>query len=129
MYLVGLGLWTIFARRAEPEVALGGEKALKRVFAQGIVVNVLNPKTALFFLAFLPQFVDPSAPNPAVEVAFLGFLFAVLGLVTDSLWALAAGTAGGVLRRSTRYAKVQRYVTGSVYIGLGVATALVGRED
>jgi threonine/homoserine/homoserine lactone efflux protein len=129
VYLVGLGLWTIFARRAEPEVALGGERALKRVFAQGIVVNVLNPKTALFFLAFLPQFVDPSAPHPAVEVAFLGVLFAALGLVTDSIWALAAGTAGGLLRRSTRYVKVQRYVTGSVYIGLGVATALVGRED
>jgi threonine/homoserine/homoserine lactone efflux protein len=129
VYLVGLGLWTIFARRAEPEVALGGEKALKRVFAQGIVVNVLNPKTALFFLAFLPQFVDPNAPHPAVEVAFLGLLFAVLGLVTDSIWALAAGTAGGVLRRSTRFVKVQRYVTGSVYIGLGVATALVGSED
>ncbi len=129
VYLVGLGLWTIFARRAEPEVALGGEKALKRVFAQGVVVNVLNPKTALFFLAFLPQFVDPNAPHPAVEVAFLGLLFAVLGLVTDSIWALAAGTAGGVLRRSTRYVKVQRYVTGSVYIGLGVATALVGSED
>ena len=112
VYLVGLGLWTIFARRAEPEVALGGEKALKRVFAQGVVVNVLNPKTALFFLAFLPQFVDPNAPHPAVEVAFLGLLFAVLGLVTDSIWALAAGTAGGVLRRSTRFVKVQRYVTG-----------------
>jgi threonine/homoserine/homoserine lactone efflux protein len=129
VYLVGLGLWTIFARGAEPEVALGGEKALKRVFAQGIVVNVLNPKTALFFLAFLPQFVDPNAPHPALQVALLGLLFAVFGLVTDSIWALAAGTAGGVLRRSTRFVKVQRYVTGSVYIGLGVATALVGGED
>jgi len=129
VYLVGLGLWTIFARRAEPDVALGGERALKRVFAQGIVVNVLNPKTALFFLAFLPQFVDPNAPHPALQVAFLGVLFAALGLVTDSIWALGAGTAGGVLRRSTRFVKVQRYVTGSVYIGLGVATALVGSED
>ena len=87
VYLVGLGLWTLFSSRAEPEVALGGESNLRRAFAQGIVVNVLNPKTALFFLAFLPQFVDPNAPHPAVQIAFLGLLFALLGLVTDSLWA------------------------------------------
>lgn len=128
-YLIGLGLWTLFSRRAEPDVALGGERNLRRAFAQGIVVNVLNPKTALFFLAFLPQFVDPNAPHPAVQIAFLGFLFAVLGLVTDSIWALAAGTAGGVLRRSRRFLRTQRYVTGAVYVGLGVATALAGSAE
>ena len=87
VYLIGLGLWTLFSSRAEPDVALGGESNLRRAFAQGIVVNVLNPKTALFFLAFLPQFVDPNAPHPALQIAFLGVLFALLGLVTDSLWA------------------------------------------
>ena len=125
-YLIGLGLWTLLSRHAESEIALGGERGLRRVFAQGIVVNALNPKTALFFLAFLPQFVDADAPHPALEVAFLGLLFAGMGLVTDSMWALAAGTAGGVLRRSRRFVSVQRRVTGTVYIGLGVATALVG---
>ena len=129
VYLVGLGLWTLFSRRAETEIALGGERNLRRAFAQGIVVNVLNPKTALFFLAFLPQFVDPNAPHPAVQIAFLGVLFALLGLVTDSIWALAAGTAGGVLRRSRRFARGQRYVTGTVYVGLGVATAFAGSGE
>ena len=129
VYLVGLGLWTLLSRRAEPEVALGGERNLRHAFAQGILVNVLNPKTALFFLAFLPQFVDPDAPHPALQIAFLGFLFALLGLVTDSTWALAAGTAGGVLRRSRRFARVQRYVTGTVYVGLGVATAMAGSVE
>jgi threonine/homoserine/homoserine lactone efflux protein len=129
VYLVGLGLWTLFSRRAEPDVALGGERNLRRAFAQGIVVNVLNPKTALFFLAFLPQFVDPNSPHPAVQIAFLGFLFALLGLITDSLWALAAGTAGGVLRRSRRFLRTQRYVTGTVYVGLGVATAFAGSVE
>ena len=128
-YLVGLGLWTLFSRRADPDVVLGGERNLRRAFAQGIVVNVLNPKTALFFLAFLPQFVDADATHPALQIAFLGLLFAALGLVTDSLWAIAAGTAGGVLRRSSRFVRVQRYVTGSVYVGLGVATALSGSAD
>ncbi len=129
VYLIGLGLWTLFSRTAEPEIALGGERNLRRAFAQGIVVNVLNPKTALFFLAFLPQFVDPNAPHPALQIAFLGLLFAVLGLITDSVWALAAGTAGGVLRRSRRFARVQRYVTGSVYIGLGIVTAFAGSAE
>ena len=129
VYLVALGLWTLFSGGAETEIALGGERRLRRVFAQGIVVNVLNPKTALFFLAFLPQFVDADAAHPALQIAFLGLLFVALGLVTDSLWALAAGTAGGVLRRSRRFATVQRYVTGSVYVGLGVATALAGGSE
>jgi threonine/homoserine/homoserine lactone efflux protein len=126
IYLVGLGLWTLFSRRPETEMALGGERNLRRAFAQGIVVNVLNPKTALFFLAFLPQFVDPDAAHPAVQIAVLGLLFVLLGLVTDSIWAIAAGTAGGLLRRSRRFVRTQRYVTGTVYIGLGVATALSG---
>lgn len=129
VYLVGLGVWTLFSRRSEPDVALGGERNLRRAFAQGIVVNVLNPKTALFFLAFLPQFVDPNARHPAVQIAFLGILFALLGLVTDSLWALAAGTAGGVLRRSRRFLGTQRYVTGTVYVGLGVLTAFAGSTE
>jgi threonine/homoserine/homoserine lactone efflux protein len=129
VYLIGLGLWTLFSREAEAEVPLSGERNLRRAFAQGIVVNVLNPKTALFFLAFLPQFVDPNAGHPALQLAFLGFLFAALGLVTDSLWAVAAGTAGGVLRRSRRFVRTQRYVTGTVYVGLGVATALAGSVD
>ena len=126
IYLVGIGLWKLFSRRADPDVALGGGQNLRRAFAQGIVVNVLNPKTALFFLAFLPQFVDPNAAHPALQIAFLGVLFALLGLVTDSIWAIAAGSAGGVLRRSRRFVRTQRYVTGTVYVGLGVATALGG---
>jgi threonine/homoserine/homoserine lactone efflux protein len=129
VYLIGLGLWTIISSRAESEVALGGERNLRRAFAQGIVVNVLNPKTALFFLAFLPQFVDPDAPHPAVQIAFLGVLFALLGLMTDSIWALAAGAAGGMLRKSRRFLRTQRYVTGTVYVGLGVATALAGSAE
>ena len=129
VYLAGLGLWTLLSRRAETEVALGGRRNLRRAFAQGIVVNVLNPKTALFFLAFLPQFVDADAAHPAAQIAFLGLLFAALGLVTDSLWALAAGTAGGLVRGSRRFVQAQRYVAGSVYVGLGLATALAGARD
>jgi threonine/homoserine/homoserine lactone efflux protein len=125
-YLIVLGLWTLLARRPDTEIALGGERRLRRVFAQGVVVNVLNPKTALFFLAFLPQFVDRSRGHVTLQIALLGIVFAVLGMMTDSLWALGAGSAGDVLRRSRHFARVQRYVSGSVFVGLGVLAAFAG---
>jgi len=125
-YLIGLGLWTLFSKTADADVVLGGERRLRRVYGQGVVVNVLNPKTALFFLAFLPQFVDPHRGHATLQIALLGLTFAALGLVTDSLWAIGAGAAGDVLRRSRRFARVQRYVSGSVFVGLGVVTALAG---
>jgi threonine/homoserine/homoserine lactone efflux protein len=129
-YLVLLGIRKLLARDAEePDPEPRGPVTMRRLFWQGMVVNILNPKTALFFLAFLPQFVDPDAGMPALQIAFLGVLFGALGLVTDSLWALAAGTAGGLLRGSRRFLQTQRYVAGSVYVGLGVVTALVGRND
>ncbi len=124
--VLGIHLGTLVSRKADSDVALGGERRLPRVFTQGVVVNVLNPKTALFFLAFLPQFVDPHHGHAALQIALLGLTFAALGLVTDSIWAIAAGTAGDGLRRSRRFARVQRYVSGSVFVGLGVVTALAG---
>ncbi len=127
-YLIVVGLRRILGRDDE-ESAEAVPAGMRRLYTQGAIVNVLNPKTALFFLAFLPQFVDPNATHPAVQIAFLGLLFALLGLMTDSLWALAAGTAGGMLRRSRRFLRTQRYVAGTVYIGLGVATALAGSAE
>ena len=127
-YLIGVGLWTLLSRGDEADVRLGRDRRLRRVFAQGVVVNAFNPKVALFFLAFLPQFVDPKGVHPAVQIAFLGLVFVTIALVLDVGWALAAGTAGGVLRRSRLFVRVQRYVSGSVFVGLGVATALAGSE-
>jgi threonine/homoserine/homoserine lactone efflux protein len=126
-YLVYLGVRTLLGRDGPVESAPAGPtRGRRRDFAEGIVVNVLNPKTALFFLAFLPQFVDPEAGRPALQILVLGCVFLLLGLVTDSLWALAAGTAGGWLRDHRGFVRSQRYVTGSVYLGLGVVTALTG---
>jgi threonine/homoserine/homoserine lactone efflux protein len=99
---------------------------LSRIFAQGIIVNVLNPKSALFFFAFLPQFVDPAHGHVATQILFLGTLFALLGVTSDSLWALGAGTVSNWLRGNTRATRTQRYVSGTMLISLGVATAFVG---
>ena len=73
VYLIGLGLWTLLSKHPETEIPLGGERNLRRAFAQGIVVNVLNPKTALFFLAFLPQFVDPNPSIPRCRSRFSAY--------------------------------------------------------
>jgi threonine/homoserine/homoserine lactone efflux protein len=97
---------------------------LRRLFVQGVTVNVLNPKTALFFLAFLPQFVDPSRTVWTQVVAF-GLFFVVLGFVTDGAYAFAAGSVSGFLRRRRR---ALRYSSGSVLVGLGAATAAAGRS-
>ena len=122
-YLIGLGLYTLFARREEPAADLPRERRLRRRFGQGVVVNVLNPKTALFFFAFLPQFVDPDKGSAALQIGVLGLLFVALAVISDSVWALVAGTASERLRGNRRFLAVQRYVSGSVFVGLGALTA------
>ena len=124
VYLVYLGVRVLLTQ----DDRIGGrrpESTIARTYRQGVVVNVLNPKTALFFLAFLPQFVDPDG-NVRLQLALLGAIFIVIALSSDLVWALVAGTAGAVLRRSRAFLRLQRYVSGSVFIGLGVLAALTG---
>ena len=122
-YLVVLGLRKIL----RPErVAVPGEEPADRlrvVFAHGVAVAVLNPKTALFFLAFLPQFVDPARGAPWAQMLFLGGTFVGLALVSDSAYALLAGSVGAWLRRHPGVAGRERLVSGAVYIGLGALAA------
>jgi threonine/homoserine/homoserine lactone efflux protein len=99
-----------------------------RLFRDGFVVNLLNPKTALFFLAFLPQFVEVDRGHVAMQVAFLGLLFTCLGFVTDGCYALVAGTAGNWLKRSRTYLRLERYVSGILFIGLGLTAAFASNQ-
>ena len=125
-YLIVLGIQTL-ARRPPPVADIAIERAaLRRVFTQGVVVNVLNPHTALFFFAFLPQFVNQSRGHVPVQMLALGLLFVGLSATTDSGWAIAAGTAGDWIRRHPRVTTGQRYVTGGALIGLGAAAAFAG---
>jgi threonine/homoserine/homoserine lactone efflux protein len=123
-YLVVLGLGKL--RRPGPPPAPGEARRdrLPAVFAHGVAVAALNPKTALFFLAFLPQFVDPSRGAPWAQMLFLGGTFVGMALVSDSGFALLAGGIGAWLRRHPGVAGRERYVSGAVYIGLGVLAAL-----
>jgi threonine/homoserine/homoserine lactone efflux protein len=98
------------------------------MFRQGVVVNVLNPKTALFFFAFLPQFVDRSSGSVTLQMLVLGLVFIALAVMSDGAWAVLAGTAGRWLRDSPRLRRRERLVSGSVLVGLGVATAVSGSK-
>ena len=123
-YLVYLGIRKLLERDS-PLSLEHRREPLGRAFVRGVVVNVLNPKTALFFLAFLPQFVDADRGGVWSQALVLGFVFVGLGLVTDSLYAMAAGTVGGLLRRKRR---AMRYGSGVVFIGLGATAALAKRS-
>jgi threonine/homoserine/homoserine lactone efflux protein len=127
-YLIGLGLWTLLRRREEATVEMPKERKLSRRYWQGVVVNVLNPKTALFFFAFLPQFVDPEKGSAALQIGILGLVFVALAVASDCVWALAAGTASERLRGNRSFLAVQRYVSGSVFVGLGALTAAAKRH-
>jgi threonine/homoserine/homoserine lactone efflux protein len=126
VYLVYLGLRRLLAPAAAAESAAAPPRTLRRLFAQGIVVNILNPKTALFFLAFLPQFVDPARGQVGGQILVLGLMFVVLGVVSDGLYAVLAGAAGGWLKRDGRVLRAERYITGSVFVGLGLTAAFAG---
>jgi len=128
VYLIGLGLWTILRRPDEPSLEIPKERKLSRRFWQGVVVNILNPKTALFFFAFLPQFVDPDKGSAALQIGVLGLVFVALAVTSDCVWALVAGTASHRLRGSRRFLAVQRYVSGSVFVGLGALAATAKRH-
>jgi threonine/homoserine/homoserine lactone efflux protein len=126
-YLVVLGVRKLLERdRADVDLETAPARSLRSIYLQGIVVNVLNPKTALFFLAFLPQFVDVERGAVWSQMVVLGFAFIALGMLSDGTYALVAARAGRLLRSSPRYVKTQRYVSGGIYIGLGAVAAFAG---
>ena len=125
-YLVWLGVRKLTGEPEARDAEIAEPHSLLRVFHEGVIVNVLNPKTALFFLAFLPQFVTPTTGDVSLQCAFLGGLFVLIALCTDTAWSLAASGAGSWLRRHPRFVSSERYVAGSVYLTLGLAAAVSG---
>jgi threonine/homoserine/homoserine lactone efflux protein len=124
-YLIVLGIKTLLTKE-KIEPANVHKALLSRVFYQGIVVNLLNPKTALFFFAFLPQFIDVARGAVVLQVLLLGSILIFLGTLSDSIYALASGSIGNWLRGNLKFLRAQRYFAGGIYIGLGAATALSG---
>jgi threonine/homoserine/homoserine lactone efflux protein len=127
-YLIYLGLRALLGSDDPAAAPAAREVRLGRIYRQGVLVNVTNPKTALFFFAFLPQFLDRSAGRLPLQIALLGLVFTCIGLITDSSWALASGLAAGWIKGNARFTRIQRRVSGCLFIGLGLVTALVGSE-
>jgi threonine/homoserine/homoserine lactone efflux protein len=128
-YLIYLGIRRWLDRGEDIVRADGAERSLRDIFWQGVWVNILNPKTALFFFAFLPQFVEITAGSVGVQIFLLGALFVALGVVTDGIYAVAAGGLGDWLRHRPRVVTAQRWFAGGIFVTLGLATALTGTKD
>lgn len=125
-YLIYLGIKTLRRKDEQLLEAETSETRLIHLYGQGLLVNLLNPKTALFFLAFLPQFVDPARGRVSLQILQLGILFALMGWCSDSVYAVIAGTVAERIRGSVRLRRVQRNVSGGALIALGLASAFSG---
>jgi threonine/homoserine/homoserine lactone efflux protein len=127
-YLIYLGVRRLLTRDPIHPAASFQRQSLRRIFSQGVLVAILNPKTALFFFAFLPQFVEPARGSVTLQLLTLGCLFVLMAIVTDGMYALLASGFGERLKRSRSVLRVERYVVGGVYIGLGLTAALADVE-
>ncbi len=133
-YLVYLGLRTLLVRdAASPTPVLANRPRLQRLFLDGALVSIFNPKIAVFFVAYLPQFVDPAAGPVAAQILFLGLLYVALALVTDGLYAVLTGIARRWIAERLRpgsplTGRAPRLLCGSLYIGLGLHAAFAGRR-
>jgi threonine/homoserine/homoserine lactone efflux protein len=127
VYLLFLGVRRLLSRSHQVVAEERQPKPLWRLYRQGVIVNTLNPKTALFIFALLPGFVDVHAGRVWLQVLVLGLTMCVLGLVSDGLYAFVAGTIADRLRGSRAIERVERWFGGVVLIGLGIAAATVTR--
>ena len=130
-YLVYLGVQAFRHRRSLADALYVpiAPKQLRRMLTDAFVVGVANPKVIVFFVAVLPQFVDPSAGSVGLQLLTLGAVFCLIAIACDSVWALAAGAARAWLVRSPRRLAAIGGTGGIVLIGLGAGLAVSGRKD
>jgi len=127
-YLVYLGVRTILDKEGFASPGHAERTRLATVFRQGLLSNILNPKVALFFLAFLPQFADPAAGSVGLQMLGFGVAFTIMGLAVLSVVALCSGALGVWLRSRPSFAGALRWLTGSVLVGLGLRLAVPERR-
>ncbi|GAA2960245.1 LysE family translocator [Microbacterium schleiferi] len=129
LYLVYLGIQAIRHRHAHIPGIQQRPARTRTLLAEGFIVGLTNPKTIAFFVAVLPQFVDPATGPVWVQLLLLGLVFEALALASDSIWALAAGTARAWFARSPRRISTLSATGGVMMIGLGGALALTGSKS
>ena len=123
-----MGIRTFMSKDSSVEAPILHRNSLSRAFRDGFVVNVFNPKTAIFFLAFLPQFVDPALGAVHWQMLVLGLTFMTLGILSDGMFAFAAGALGEVVRRNQSFRRLLQWFSGASFVGLGVTAALATRK-
>lgn len=128
-YLVYIGLRMLLAREGAGRGQRVRAMTLPRIFRQGLVVSVFNPKVALFFLAFLPQFADHASPLFPVQILVLGLTFCATGCMTMTLVALCFGRVGAWAGTRPGVRRLQGRVTGGVFLGMGLCLGLAGGRD
>lgn len=126
-YLIYLGIRAIMEKTSAVPAAGALAISAGKAFRQAVLTEVLNPKTALFFLAFLPQFVRPENGTVMLQMTVLGVIFVVLGLFSTVVFAVSAGRLGTFLRRNPSVLRWQGKVVGGIYCALGVRLALQQR--
>ena len=122
-YLIVLGVRRLLTRSEDRVQEEAVPRTRRRAYTQGVVVNLTNPKTIVFIFAFIPQFVDPGARHVWLQVLVFGLSSALLGFLSDNVYALAAGAVADRLRGSRKIARFERWFGGSILIGLGIAAA------
>ena len=128
-YLIYLGIRSILSKQNKFNINKTVEKKpLSKLFWQGVLTNVLNPKVALFFLAFLPQFIYPEKGNTGMQILLLGLWFNFSGTVINIIVALLFGKLGNWLAAKQAFIKWQNKITGLLLIGLGIKVALSSRK-
>ena len=119
-YLIYLGTRSILSRQSSVELNDVQKSSYQKIFMQGLITNVLNPKVALFFLSFLPQFIHPESPNFKQHILFLGMWFAVQGTLILIVVALLTGYFRQMLETKPGFWKWQERITGSILVILGI---------
>ena len=126
-YLIVTGVLTLLRKPSEIDPDQAGVSRMA-AFRQGVLVNTLNPKTALFFLSIFPQFVKPNEPHPAVQSLTLGLIFVVLATIFNCSYSLMASSMRHLLLRGRTLPIMRRWVSGGMFIGLGVLAAATGHH-
>jgi threonine/homoserine/homoserine lactone efflux protein len=127
-YLVYIGVQLLRTRQSELAISAGAPKSLRRLFVDGALSNITNPKIAVFHFAFLPQFVLPQATHPTLSVFVLGLVFAGLTFLVKGPVGLAAGVLSTWLRTHPRFLVWVFRTSGAVLVGLGLKLALERRQ-
>ncbi len=129
LYLIYLGLNLLFRKKSSEANILPsfGPKPISS-FTHGVLVNVLNPKIAIFFISYVPQFIEGSSVSPVGQIFFFGMIFCILGTITNIAYAFSVKTAANKFVNIHQSSIFRRWLPGSIFLGFGLKLALSDRQ-